>query len=95
MAEAISIEAPPRSRSFGFPAQLLRLLPGLALLAAIGYGGKLIERTINAYGKAHHLALPNIEQRGARQQLPGQRLTNAWSSHRYRCGLRGRSSKRT
>src|SRR5204862_7065510 len=25
------------------------------------FSGKLIEQTINGYGKAHHLALPNIE----------------------------------
>jgi uncharacterized integral membrane protein (TIGR00698 family) len=37
------------------------LLPGMALLAAIGYLGKLTEQTIATYGKAHHLALPNIE----------------------------------
>lgn len=37
------------------------LLPGIALLFAVGYGGKLIERAIATYGKAHHLALPNIE----------------------------------
>jgi uncharacterized integral membrane protein (TIGR00698 family) len=36
-------------------------LPGLALLAAVGYAGKFMERTINVYGKAHHLTLPNIE----------------------------------
>jgi uncharacterized integral membrane protein (TIGR00698 family) len=37
------------------------LLPGIALLFAVGYGGKLIERGIANYGKARHLALPNIE----------------------------------
>jgi uncharacterized integral membrane protein (TIGR00698 family) len=44
-----------------FPSQLVRLLPGILLLAAIGYAGKLVEQTITAYGKAHHMALPNIE----------------------------------
>src|ERR1700691_3790144 len=39
----------------------LRLLPGVALLAAIGLLGKLTEQSIARYGKAHHLALPNIE----------------------------------
>src|SRR5437667_6018432 len=43
------------------PRRLVELLPGLALLFAIGFSGKLIEQTINGYGKAHHLALPNIE----------------------------------
>ena len=37
------------------------LLPGVALLAAIGYSGKFAEQTIAAYGKTHHQALPNIE----------------------------------
>ncbi len=40
---------------------LLRLIPGLLLLAAIGWLGKLTEAGIAAYGKAHHLHLPNIE----------------------------------
>jgi uncharacterized integral membrane protein (TIGR00698 family) len=46
----------------------LGLLPGIALLAAVGYAGKFIEQSITAYGKshaamlkAHHMALPNIE----------------------------------
>src|SRR2546423_7035389 len=43
------------------PRRFVELLPGLALLFAIGFSGKLIEQTINGYGKAHHLALPNIE----------------------------------
>jgi len=38
-----------------------RRLPGLLLLAAVGYAGKVIERSIAAYGKSHHLTLPNIE----------------------------------
>lgn len=37
------------------------LIPGIALLAVVGYLGKLIEQSISAYGKAHHLHLPNIE----------------------------------
>src|SRR5205807_2241126 len=41
--------------------RLIELVPGIALLLAIGYGGKLIEQTIAAYGKANHLALPNFE----------------------------------
>src|SRR5438045_553990 len=43
------------------PRRFIELLPGLALLFAIGFSGKLIEQTINGYGKAHHLALPNFE----------------------------------
>src|SRR6476646_2117730 len=48
------------SRS-SLPRRLLDLLPGLALLFTIGFAGKLIEQSIGAYGKAHHLALPSIE----------------------------------
>jgi uncharacterized integral membrane protein (TIGR00698 family) len=44
-----------------FPRRIFDLVPGIALLLAIGYSGKLIEQTLSAYGKANHLALPNIE----------------------------------
>jgi uncharacterized integral membrane protein (TIGR00698 family) len=40
---------------------LVRLLPGVLLLAAIGCLGKFIEQSSSAYAKAHHLHLPNIE----------------------------------
>jgi uncharacterized integral membrane protein (TIGR00698 family) len=40
---------------------VFRLIPGLLLLAAIGLAGKLTEQSIAAYGKSHHIALPNIE----------------------------------
>jgi uncharacterized integral membrane protein (TIGR00698 family) len=43
------------------PRRLVELLPGVVLLFIIGYGGKLIEQSINAYGKTHQLALPNLE----------------------------------
>jgi len=39
----------------------LRKIPGILLLAVIGYAGKFTEQSISAYGKAHHTALPNIE----------------------------------
>lgn len=38
-----------------------RAVPGLLLLAAIGFAGKLLEQNIGAYAKAHHMVLPNIE----------------------------------
>src|SRR5215472_3542699 len=38
-----------------------RLIPGLLLLGGVGWLGKLIEQSIARYGKAHHMALPNIE----------------------------------
>jgi len=51
--------APPRR--LPWPRRLLDLVPGILLLAAIGYLGKVIEQSIAAYGKAHALHLPNIE----------------------------------
>jgi uncharacterized integral membrane protein (TIGR00698 family) len=39
----------------------LQLVPGLVLLAVLGYVAKLTEQAINNYGKVHHLSLPNIE----------------------------------
>src|ERR1700693_3077913 len=41
--------------------QWVQIVPGTLLLAVIGFAGKLTERSISAYGKAHHLTLPNIE----------------------------------
>jgi len=55
MSEAIAVQAKPLRLPF------LRLIPGVALLFALGYAGKLTEQLINGYGKAHHVALPNIE----------------------------------
>jgi uncharacterized integral membrane protein (TIGR00698 family) len=43
------------------PVRAARLIPGILLLAAVGYAGKFIEQFIARYGKAHHLVLPNIE----------------------------------
>jgi uncharacterized integral membrane protein (TIGR00698 family) len=42
-------------------SSFVRLIPGILLLVALGYAGKLTEQSIAAYGKAHHVALPNIE----------------------------------
>src|SRR5690348_17495519 len=39
----------------------VRLVPGLILLSAIGFAGKLLEQNIGTYAKAHHLVFPNIE----------------------------------
>ena len=36
-------------------------VPGILLLAGVGYAGKFIEHFIATYGKEHHLVLPNIE----------------------------------
>ncbi len=55
---SISITADER---FSLPRRLVELLPGIALLFVIGFLGKLIENSIDVYGKTHHLALPKIE----------------------------------
>jgi uncharacterized integral membrane protein (TIGR00698 family) len=58
MADAIALpQAPPLS----LRSQFLRLIPGIALLAVIGYAGKLLEKNVNAYAKGHHWIFPNIE----------------------------------
>src|SRR3954451_1247171 len=58
MTEA-SIAIP--ARPIALSGRFARLLPGVALLFALGYAGKLTEAVLRDYGKAHHLALPNIE----------------------------------
>jgi uncharacterized integral membrane protein (TIGR00698 family) len=56
-------EYPPHApgRDPAEPSTLLGLLPGIALLAVVGFAGKFTEHFINTYGKTHHLVLPNIE----------------------------------
>src|SRR6202162_2895395 len=58
MAEA---SAALRQPAVSIPGRFFQLIPGTILLAVIGCAGKVTEQTIAAYGKAHHLALPNIE----------------------------------
>ncbi|HYA89579.1 MAG TPA: putative sulfate exporter family transporter, partial [archaeon] len=58
MADSIAL---PRLRSTSPQLHVVKLLPGMALLAAIGYAGKLLEQNLSRYGKAHHLVIPNIE----------------------------------
>jgi uncharacterized integral membrane protein (TIGR00698 family) len=58
--------AAPSERRAHAPAtategSFFRLIPGILLLIVIGYAGKVTEQSIAAYGKAHRLALPNIE----------------------------------
>ena len=43
------------------PLNVLRLIPGVALLAVVGYGGKFLEKFLNTYAKTHHLIFPNLE----------------------------------
>src|SRR5271155_4823184 len=41
--------------------RFLRIIPGVLLLGAIGYAGKLLEQNVGTYAKAHHWVFPNIE----------------------------------
>src|ERR1700693_5740268 len=58
MADAIAL---PQARPAQPPLQFLRVIPGVLLLAAGGYAGKLLERNVGTYAKAHHWTFPNIE----------------------------------
>jgi uncharacterized integral membrane protein (TIGR00698 family) len=58
MASSVAVS---QSHSDHLLRRAFRILPGLLLLIAVGYAGRFIERSIAAYGKAHHLTLPNIE----------------------------------
>ncbi len=51
----------PRPREIQPAWRVFRLVPGVLLLAIVGYGGKLIEQNVAVYSKAHHLTVPNIE----------------------------------
>ena len=51
----------PQVRPVNPAWQILQLVPGVLLLAVIGYGGKVIEKSLATYAKAHHLTVPNIE----------------------------------
>ena len=58
---ASSIALPASEVQTNFFKRAAQLLPGLLLLAAVGWAGKLIEQSITRYGKTHHMTLPNIE----------------------------------
>src|ERR1700687_5387013 len=58
MAEVITV---PQVQPVQSGLRSLRLIPGVLLLAAIGYAGKLLEQNLGAYAKAHHWTFPNIE----------------------------------
>jgi uncharacterized integral membrane protein (TIGR00698 family) len=49
------------ARPAGQVGRIVELIPGLLLLAAVGYAGKFIEQSIAAYTKSHHITFPNIE----------------------------------
>ncbi|MGD0513698.1 MAG: putative sulfate exporter family transporter [Terriglobales bacterium] len=50
-----------QQKSTNHSSGFLNFIPGVILLAAIGYAGKFIEQSISRYGKSHHISLPNIE----------------------------------
>src|SRR5260370_11490406 len=58
MAQAIAL---PQSRSAQPALRFFRVIPGVLLLATVGYAGKLLERNVGTYAKAHHWTFPNIE----------------------------------
>ncbi len=41
--------------------RIIEFIPGILLLAAVGYAGKFIEQAIAGYTKSHHIVFPNIE----------------------------------
>ncbi|MHB1022376.1 MAG: YeiH family protein [Acidobacteriaceae bacterium] len=58
---ATSTAVPPQTGSQPLLKKALRLIPGIALLAAVGYAGKFLEQFGVEYSRAHHLGLPDIE----------------------------------
>src|ERR1700728_1815909 len=58
MADSVAL---PQPRTISAAGRFFALVPGILLLAVVGYAGKFIEQSISHYGKAHHLVLPNIE----------------------------------
>jgi uncharacterized integral membrane protein (TIGR00698 family) len=54
-------EEPSDTRAAHKPPSLLGILPGIALLFAIGLLGKLLEHAFNVLRTEHHLRLPQIE----------------------------------
>jgi uncharacterized integral membrane protein (TIGR00698 family) len=58
MADAVVV---PQVQPLQPALRFLRVIPGVLLLAAIGYAGKLLEQNVGAYAKAHHWIFPNIE----------------------------------
>ena len=60
-SSAVRTSAPGAPTETKAPVSAAGLIPGILLLAVVGYAGKFIEHFIAAYGKTHHLVLPNIE----------------------------------
>ena len=58
MATTVAI---PPAKAAGVGKQAVSLIPGLLLLAVVGYAGKFIEQSIAHYTKTNHITFPNIE----------------------------------
>src|SRR5439155_3637838 len=58
MADVITV---PQVQPVQPALRFLRVIPGVLLLAVVGYAGKLLEQNVGAYAKAHHWTIPNIE----------------------------------
>src|SRR5436190_13756794 len=58
MADVITV---PQVRPVQPALRFLRVIPGIVLLAGVGYAGKLLEQNVGAYAKVHHWTFPNIE----------------------------------
>src|SRR6201993_4569165 len=58
MSDVITV---PQVRPVQPARHFLRIIPGVLLLAAVGYAGKVLEKNVGAYAKAHHWTFPNIE----------------------------------
>src|ERR1700746_3860969 len=58
MSDSIAL---PQNPPISISTKFLRLIPGVALLTAIGFAGKLLEKNINLYAKAHHWTIPRNE----------------------------------
>jgi len=50
-----------RAEPLQWPRRIIALLPGVVLLVLIGMAGKVLEKSIATYTKAHHIVFPNIE----------------------------------
>lgn len=63
--------------------KLTQTLPGLILLAVVGWAGKFIEQSITSYRISHHITLPNIEYvlwrslSGSSSQIPSACRTSS------------------
>src|SRR6201998_4019555 len=58
MSDVITV---PQVRPVQPALHFLRIIPGVLLLTAVGYAGKLLEQNVGAYAKTHHITFPNIE----------------------------------